>query len=118
MIFWAKKSQPKRTRGVFYGQLPTLSPRVPFFQREKAAYIKIRRQGVSINQIAEAFGRSTSAVFRVIKNAEGLETLRSFDKRKLPASVRRRSASFRHQILMKLLPRWERWIAGDGDEPP
>lgn len=107
MIWWAKKQKPQRQRA-----------RIPFFTRERAAYIKLRRIGLSINQIAEAFGRSTSAVFRATKTAENHQTLRRFDLRKLPAAIRRRSASLRYQTLMKLLSAWEQWIAGEGERPP
>ena len=107
MIWWSKQRRPQRQR-----------QRIKFLCREKAAYIKLRRVGLSINQIAEAFGRSTSAVFKTIKVAEGLQTLRGVDLRKMPAHVRLRSASFRWQTLMKLLPLWEAWILGEGDRPP
>jgi len=91
---------------------------MPFFRREKAAYIKLRRVDLSINQIAEAFGRSTSCVFKVIKNAESLMTLRRFDKRKLPNRIRLMSASLRYQTLMKLLPNWISWILEESEKPP
>ena len=96
----------------------TCAMRVPFLCREKAAYIKIRRQGVSLNQIAKAFGRSTSAVFRITKRAEDRETLRGFDLRKLPDHIRKRTASYKWGTLMKLLKVWEQWIAGEGEQPP
>jgi len=107
MIWWAKKQKPQRQRA-----------RIPFFTRERAAYIKLRRIGLSINQIATAFGRSTSTVFRATKTAENHQTLRRFDLRKLPAAIRRRSASLRYQTLMKLISAWEQWIAGEGERPP
>jgi len=109
--------KPKKVRGIFYGDLTPLTPRVPFFRREKAAIIKIRRQGVSINQLTKAFGRSTSCIHRIVKNAEryGLE---HFDKRKLPPLLRRRSASFRWQTLMNLMPKWIAWITESVEKPP
>jgi len=87
-------------------------------RREKAAYIKLRRIGLSLNQIAEAFGRSTSCVWKTIKNAEGYKTLRRFDLRKLPNLPRRRSAKYRHITLMKLLPKWISWILEEQERPP
>jgi len=87
-------------------------------RRERAAFIKLRRVDLSINQIAEAFGRSTSCVFRTIKTAEDRETLRRFDKRKLPPRIRRMSASLKHRLLMKLLPQWISWILEEREEPP
>ena len=110
MIWWASKQQPTKS-------LQQRS-RVPYLIRERAAYIKLRRVGLSINQISKAFGRSTSQIFKVIKNAEGLQTLRGYDLRKLPSHIRRRSASFRWQTLMKHLSAWEMWIAGCGEKPP
>jgi len=107
MIYWAKKAKPKQPR-----------KRIPFLNREKAAYVKLRRVGLSINQIADAFGRSRSAVHRAIKFAEGLGTLRRFSLRKLPAGLRRRSASFRWQTLMKLMPKWIVWITEGSEKPP
>jgi len=107
MIYWGKKTKPQRQRC-----------RVPFLAREKAAFVKLRRAGLSINQIAEAFGRSRSAVHRAIKFAEGLGTLRRFSLRKLPAGLRRRSASFRWQTLMKLMPKWIAWICEEEERPP
>ena len=126
MIWWAKQAKPqaakankpKRKQGIWYGDLTIAGPRIPFFQREKAAYIKLRRVGLSINQIAKAFGRSTSVIFRTTKNAESLNTLRRFDIRKLPNRIRRMSASLRYRLLMKLLPQWISWILEEVEEPP
>ena len=92
--------------------------KIPFLEREKAAYIKLRRVGLSINQISKAFGRSTSCVFRTIKTAEAYKTLRRFDMRKLPFQARMRAASFRWTLLLKLLKAWEAWICGEEEEPP
>ncbi len=114
----SKYKPPKRTRGIWIGQLEPLGPRIPFIGREKAAYIKLRRVGLSINQIAAAFGRSTSIVFRVLKNAESLKTLRRFDMRKLPRKAKLFYASIRHATLLKLLSEWEAWICGEGEKPP
>jgi hypothetical protein len=91
---------------------------IKFLSRERAAMIKIRRQGVSMNQIAVAFGRSVSEVHRVIKNAESLGILRRFSNRKLPQFIRKRTASFRRQTLMKLLDLWVDWICGRREKPP
>ena len=107
MIYWAKKVRPKQPR-----------KRIPFLSRERAAYVKLRRVGLSINQIAAAFGRSTSAVHKAIKYNENLSCLRRFDLRKLPPTLRARSASFRWQTLIKLMSQWEAWICGEGEKPP
>jgi len=92
--------------------------RVPYMRREKCAYIKMRRVGLSLNQIAEAFGRSTSCVWRTIKNAESYGVIRRYSLRKLPNLPRRRSAKYRHITLMKLLPKWISWILGEKERPP
>jgi len=95
-----------------------LGPRIPFLEREKAAYIKLRRVGLSINQIAAAFGRSTSVIHRALKRVMVHKTLRRFDIRKLPFQARMRAASFRWATLLKLLHLWELWICEERDEPP
>ncbi|MBA7574777.1 hypothetical protein ES708_16592 [subsurface metagenome] len=92
--------------------------KAPFLQREKAAYIKLKRIGLSINQISKAFGRSTSCIFRILKRAYAQETLRRFDMRKLPYLIRMRLSSFRWACMMKLLSQWEDWICGKSEEPP
>jgi len=94
------------------------SNRVPFLQREKAAYVKLRRVGLSINQIAKAFGRSTSVVHRTLKRVLAYKTLRRFDMRKLPRRARMLMASFRWSKMLKLLPQWEAWICGEEERPP
>ena len=97
--------------------------RIPFLQREKAAYLILRRVGLSINQISEAFGRSCSVVHRVLKKARyaghNLDVwCRRLDIRKLPYKARMRAASFRWFQMLKLLSAWESWICGEGEEPP
>jgi len=92
--------------------------RVPFLEREKAAYGKLRRKGLSINQISRAFGRSTSVVSRILKQLQQRGILRRFDMRKLPYRARMRVAAFRWATMLKLLPAWETWICGEGEEPP
>ncbi len=100
----------------------TYTPRcffkVPFLEREKSAYIKLRRVGLSINQIAAAFGRSTSVIHRALKRVIDHKTLRRFDMRKLPYQARMRMCSFRWARMLKLLHLWELWICGEKDEPP
>lgn len=109
---WAKKTRPQKPK------ILRVKRRVPFYGREKAAYIKLRRLGLSINSIAEAFGRSTSVVWKTVKFNEGLETLRSFDLRKSSHVGRARMASFRRSLLYTLLDEWVLWIEGERDEPP
>ena len=86
--------------------------------REKAAYVKLRRKGLSINQIAAAFGRSTSVVHRALKRVMTYGILHRFDMRKLPHQARMRACRFRWATLLKLLHLWELWISGEEEEPP
>lgn len=92
--------------------------KVPFLEREKAAYLKLRRLGLSINQIAKAFGRSTNVVWRALKRLQQRGILRLVDMRKLPYQARMRAASYRWATMLKMLHLWELWICGERDEPP
>jgi len=92
--------------------------KVPFLEREKAAYLKLRRLGLSINQIAKAFGRSTNVVWRALKRLQQRGILRLVDMRKLPFQARMRAASYRWQKMLKVLHLWELWICGEEEEPP
>ena len=97
--------------------------RVPFVEREKAAYAILRRVGCSINQIARAFGRSTSVVHRVLTRLEKYGHNRDVwgrrrDMRKLPYQARMRMSVRRWVKMLKLLSAWETWICGEEEEPP
>ena len=83
-------------------------------KREAAAYIMLRRKGVSINQLSLSFGRSTSFVFRVLKAAH----LRFMDLRKLPTYVKQLGSQRSKKIMDKLLRGWEQFILGEGEKPP
>lgn len=88
--------------------------RIPFCQREKACYIKLRRLGYSINIIAETFGRSYSVIHRVLKR----HRLNMKDLRKLPRRIRQ-LAAFRQRVqLRKFWRAWELWCLGEGEKPP
>lgn len=87
-------------------------------QREAAAYVKLRRVGLSINAIAKAFGRSTSVVHRYVTLNVRRGILRRFDMRKLPYQARMRMASFRWALMLKLRDAWERFMCGEGEKPP
>ena len=83
-------------------------------KREAAAYIMLRRKGVSINQLSLSFGRSTSFVFRVLKAAH----LRFMDLRKLPASIKALAAGRIKKTMEKLVAAWDQFILGEVDKPP
>jgi len=98
-------------------------PRKPVSKREARAYVKLYELGYSINQIAKAFGRSTSVVWRRIGKyiRWGLLKRRGYgpqDLRKLPHRTRLVSARRRWQELLRYLPLWLAWIEGEGDEEP
>lgn len=93
------------------------SQRVERLPREAAAYIILRRKGQSINNIAKAFGRSTSFVYRIISRARVLALNRK-DLRKLPRLSRTRYAARMRFILKTLLKKWEAFILGEGEKPP
>lgn len=97
--------------------------RIPFMVREKAAYLILRRKGLSINLIAEAFGRSTSVVHRALVKVEryryNLDVWgRRIDLRKLAYRTRMRVSAFKRWKLFQQLSAWEAWICGEGDKPP
>jgi DNA-binding Lrp family transcriptional regulator len=112
MIYWAKKQKPKKPK------ILRARRRVPFLRREKAAMIKLRRVGLSINQISDFLGRSRSIVHKVVKRAEGYGLIRRFSLRKSAHSGRLRLASFRWSLLLRLQEKWIKWICGERTEPP
>lgn len=120
----SKKQDNKRfPHHSFTVQAHTQRFRIPFLEREKAAYLILRRKGCSYNLIAEAFGRSASVVYRAIQRATGFRYKFNvwgclMDIRKLPYRARMRMASFRRFKMFTLLSDWEAWIAGEGEEPP
>ena len=88
-------------------------------KREAAAYIMLRRKGVSINQISLSFGRSTSFIFRILKAVSlGSATWRFMDLRKLPTYVKQLGSQRSKKIMDKLLRGWEQFILGEVDKPP
>lgn len=93
--------------------------RIPVGAREKAAYIKLREKGYTINTIAGAFGRSTSLVHRTLKRAYWiLYSRRLKDLRKIPKLVREAHARLSFRSLRKYLPLWEAWILSEEGDPP
>jgi len=92
--------------------------RVVILQREKAAFIKLRRLGYTIPTIAKAFGRSTSVIYRYLRKALNYHTIPYWDLRKIPNKHRQISKTQRWKTLMRWLPLWEKWILGEGERPP
>lgn len=92
--------------------------RIPISGRESASYVMVRRKGWSISQIAHAFGRSTSVVWRRLMFNMVLEKLVVKDMRKLPNHIRLLAASRIRKAIAFFLPLWEKWICGEGEKPP
>lgn len=91
--------------------------------KEKAAYLILRRKGLSYNTIAECFGRSTSVVYRVIQRATSFKPKydvwrRKADIRKLPYLVRMRFAAKAHHLMLKLREAWAEWVSSEEGDPP
>jgi len=113
--------------------------RIPIGQREQAAYVCLYRAGLSINQIAAFFGRSTSVVWRRIKRSLSYRlgllrrkrpvklayVLLGFvvrervdDLRKLPRRVREAWARRSWRRLIAMADKWLAFLAGEEEEPP
>jgi hypothetical protein len=86
--------------------------------RENVAIIKLRRLGYSINQLADAFGRSTSFIHKRLRTAISRGIIHMVQMRKLPSSIRLLTSSRRRRMLQTYLPLWEAFILGEGDKPP
>jgi hypothetical protein len=86
--------------------------------REKCAVVKLTKLGYSTNQLAQALGRSTSYIHRIVRTAITRGLTHFIDKRKLPNQTRLRCSSIRRKTLIKYLPGWEAFILGEGDKPP
>jgi transposase len=92
--------------------------RIQTLPREAAAIIKFRRQGYSESIISKGFHRSTSWIQKIIKNAERLGILHHIDYRKMPDQTRKISRALQWRRIMQWLPRWQKWILGEGERPP
>jgi hypothetical protein len=86
--------------------------------REKCAIIKLSKYGYSINQLSDAFGRSTSYIHKALRTAITRGVTHFLDKRKLPAQTRLRCSLIRQKMLTKYLPQWMAFIFGEEDKPP
>ena len=86
--------------------------------REKCAIMKLSKLGYSINQLADAFGRSTSFIHKTVRTAITRGINRFIDKRKLPSQTRLMCSAVRRKMLTKYLPQWMAFICGEEDKPP
>lgn len=98
--------------------------RIPFMPREKAAYLKLRKIGLSINLIAQCFGRSTSVVHSALKRLLPRNPCirdrsgRLLDMRKLPRSWKMINSAKRRVSMLKLQEAWGEWVSSEEGEPP
>jgi hypothetical protein len=88
--------------------------RIKYQPREKASILKLRRLGYSINQLSVFFGRSTSAIYSILKKSFDV----FHDLRKLPTQTKQTAASFKRQTMQKWMSMWEGFILGSEDKPP
>ena len=109
---WPRK---KYTRSKPY-QKPSM--RIAISNREAAAYVMLRKKGHRLHHIAKAFGRSVSLVWRRISFYSKLSPFSKFDMRKMPNKTRLINSYARWKSLLRWLPLWEKWICGEGEEPP
>jgi len=130
-LFAERRRSRKRDRqkyceqdGQSYRKRVRRSPyRIKVSNREAAAYQMLWRLGYSINQIAKAFGRSTSVVHRRIAPYVWLCLIKRKgfvpnDLRKLPRQIRENCARWRRWFISRFIGLWEQWIFGEEDEPP
>lgn len=102
--------------------------RIPFMPREKRGYLILRRAGLSINQIATCFGRSTSVVHRTLhrllsryredRERIGDRSGRILDMRKLPHSWKMKNSAKRRSFMMDLREAWSEWVTSEEGDPP
>lgn len=100
---------------------PSHITRIRPLPREKAAIKILNRKGYRTQEIAKFLGRSTSFVFRALR--QGPENFNRFthhfdDKRKMPHRTRLFGKGPRWNTLMKYWSLWEAWILGEGEKPP
>jgi len=105
-------------KNIDYRNNKSFTLRIPFAQREKAAYLYLRKQGLSINTLSKAFGRSASTIQRIFKRASYDYTFKYYDFRKIPYRRRMQISAFVRAKLAKLKRQWEAWMCGEGDKPP
>jgi transposase len=86
--------------------------------REKCAIIKLTNLGYSINQLSDAFGRSTSFVHKCVRNSINVGIAHFVSKRKMPSQIRLACAANRRRMLQKWISLWEAFILGEVDKPP
>jgi hypothetical protein len=87
-------------------------------KREKAALIKLRNLGYSINELKAFSGRSCSVIHRILKKHSSLTGGPIKELRKLPNSTRLQSAQKHRLTMERFIQLWEAFILGEVDKPP
>jgi len=88
--------------------------------REATAIIMLRRNwGHRINHLAKALGRSTSFVYRILKQTrKNDKTYVQFDKRKIHRNAKMWNSHRMLKTLYYYIEKWQDFILGLDDEPP
>jgi hypothetical protein len=104
-----------------YSKPPTLNhkkTRIPFMQRERAAIIKLRKLGYSINTLATFTGRSCSVIHRILNTYFNRTKTVMAELRKMPNALRLQTA-LKHRLSMDFrIEQWMPFILGEEDKPP
>jgi hypothetical protein len=86
--------------------------------REKTAIIMLRNKGYSMTHLSKAFGRSTSWIFEILKNAKPFKLIHIHDNRKLPRRSLLLGCRKRLYSLLSWMKLWQPFIFGEEGEPP
>ena len=86
--------------------------------RERAAIIMLRNHGYTYNQLASAFERSTSYIYKVIRTAMNRGAVAFRDYRKNPHLVKMQTCLTRIGTLLFRFNQWINFIEGTEDKPP
>ena len=94
-------------------------------KREKAAIIKLRQFGWSINSLSKFTGRSFSVIHKILKIAGYTPGVfynsnwhQDRDLRKLPNQLRLKAAQKHRLSMHRFMELWEGFILGTEDKPP
>lgn len=87
-------------------------------KREKAAVIMLRRKGYTYNQLASAFERSSSYIYRIIRKAMNNGSVKYRDYRVIPYITKMLSCNNRLGMLFVRFNEWMAFINGETDKPP
>jgi hypothetical protein len=87
--------------------------------RERAAIIMLRKKGYTYNQLASAFIRSTSYIYKVIRNAMNCGVVSFHDYRAgISDLTKKLTCNNRLGTLILCFSSWIAFIEGAEDKPP